>query len=533
MLPGSPIRPKDFTVVKSKGVFHCFYILNSASAFPDQTEKSFGHAISSDLYHWTQLPPVLTGETATWDSAHVWAPHIVQKDGAWWMFYTGVTQDANYNGTQRTGVAVSTDLVNWVRGPAPVFDASQTSWAWSKPRSSQPAFRDPFVMPDPDHPGSWLMAYTASYAPDTDATVIGLARSDGDFQHWTDVGPILDTWRAYTFNQVLESPHFLEHGGLWYLFVTTGSTQPISIYTAPSPTAPLAQWTYRGRLRSMLGYDTSSWYASETFMDGDHIMYSFVNGDRIEFREMVFGSSSIFSLMQPLYFHVAELDWPVSEIQRGDTTSLTIRLANPLSGSATIEAALVDLNGVETPVAPESLGIVSFVQSATDTLRLPWVARIWPRVPDSDTTAVMRFVLRVPDRSAESRLLTVRGKVAQSPHGTNDPGGDPTIEPPPTDPPERQAGSGPSLRPVTDLASVNATALAVGLPVAATARVDVYDVGGRRVRTLASGALPKGWTVLAWDGRDDTGGRLPRGVYFARLQLPGQAVTARLVLLDR
>ena len=64
--------------------------------------------------------------------------------------------------------------------------------------------------------------------------------------------------------------------------LTTNSGQPLSFYTSPDPTAERPVWTYRGRLRSMLGYDTSFFYASEHMRDGLRDYFCFVNGDRIE-----------------------------------------------------------------------------------------------------------------------------------------------------------------------------------------------------------------------------------------------------------
>ena len=48
-----------------------------------------------------------------------------------------------------------------------------------------------------------------------------------------------------------------------------------------------------------------------------------------------------------------------------------------------------------------------------------------------------------------------------------------------------------------------------------TARV--YDVGGRLVRVLADRSFPPGEYDLAWDGSDDRGRAMPRGVYFTEI----------------
>lgn len=61
--------------------------------------------------------------------------------------------------------------------------------------------------------------------------------------------------------------------------------------------------------------------------------------------------------------------------------------------------------------------------------------------------------------------------------------------------------------------------------------LDIFDVRGRLVRTLATGALQSGRTALGWDGRDGQGRSLPGGAYVARLSAPGIApVTVKLTL---
>jgi glucose/arabinose dehydrogenase len=73
--------------------------------------------------------------------------------------------------------------------------------------------------------------------------------------------------------------------------------------------------------------------------------------------------------------------------------------------------------------------------------------------------------------------------------------------------------------------------LEVDLPAPAEATVEVYDVTGRKVRTLHQGLLPAGRNGLAWDGRLDGGGTAPSGVYWLRLQAAGVVQSARTVLL--
>lgn len=71
----------------------------------------------------------------------------------------------------------------------------------------------------------------------------------------------------------------------------------------------------------------------------------------------------------------------------------------------------------------------------------------------------------------------------------------------------------------------------IGLPTAGHARLAVYDVAGRRLRTVADRALPIGRTKVIWDGRDASGTTVPSGVYFARLTGGFPSRTTRVPLV--
>jgi hypothetical protein len=65
---------------------------------------------------------------------------------------------------------------------------------------------------------------------------------------------------------------------------------------------------------------------------------------------------------------------------------------------------------------------------------------------------------------------------------------------------------------------------------AGSAELKVYDAGGRVVRTLASGPCSAGSYTTVWDGADDAGLRLARGIYFVRLATPDLTVKVKTVL---
>jgi len=77
----------------------------------------------------------------------------------------------------------------------------------------------------------------------------------------------------------------------------------------------------------------------------------------------------------------------------------------------------------------------------------------------------------------------------------------------------------------------SSTQLNVGLPKASDVRVDVYDVAGRRVRTLTERAVPSGWRQIPFAPRDDSGRPLASGVYFYRVRAAGTTITRRMVIV--
>jgi hypothetical protein len=73
--------------------------------------------------------------------------------------------------------------------------------------------------------------------------------------------------------------------------------------------------------------------------------------------------------------------------------------------------------------------------------------------------------------------------------------------------------------------------LSVAMPRDGWARLMLFDLRGRRVRTLADELLPAGVTDVVWDGRDERGQALSSGIYFARLMLPDGSTQVKKVTL--
>lgn len=76
------------------------------------------------------------------------------------------------------------------------------------------------------------------------------------------------------------------------------------------------------------------------------------------------------------------------------------------------------------------------------------------------------------------------------------------------------------------------TAISYGLAEDGMAELAIYDVVGRKVKTLVNGRETAGAHTVSWDGRDDSGDVVARGVYFARLRAGATSMKQTLVLTN-
>jgi len=62
--------------------------------------------------------------------------------------------------------------------------------------------------------------------------------------------------------------------------------------------------------------------------------------------------------------------------------------------------------------------------------------------------------------------------------------------------------------------------------------VSVYSPSGRLVTTLFAGVLEDQGGRFVWDGRDERGGRVASGVYFAVARTSSATYTTKMVLIE-
>lgn len=203
----------DHSFVVKDGRVHLFYNRGYIGyEWDTMPVNTVGHAVTDDLVNWTWEKPVISVDRNRFENYQVWSPGVAEKDGTYYMYYTGV----NYNCAQAICLATSRDLYNWEKAAAnPVVKPGP--WGpWSPERWSD--CRDAFVFVD-DGGIAYMYYCTAKYIdPEKGGaavTAVGIA-SSFDMLNWRDEG-------AYTFDicdVTLESPFVMKRNGKYYMFYT-------------------------------------------------------------------------------------------------------------------------------------------------------------------------------------------------------------------------------------------------------------------------------------------------------------------------
>jgi beta-xylosidase len=106
-------------------------------------EKQFAYARSLDFCTWEDLGPILTASSSDgWESLAKWAPFVLEEDGVYYMYYTGVTESY----TQSIMVATSSnpaDPNSWTQ-KGMIFQPSHDNMIWQAGRWAD--CRDPTVI---------------------------------------------------------------------------------------------------------------------------------------------------------------------------------------------------------------------------------------------------------------------------------------------------------------------------------------------------------------------------------------------------
>ena len=251
----------------NNGVYHLFFH-NEGHVSGNAIE----HYTSTDLQSLDYVGVALRGNPSGWDSRGLWAPHIIQYEDTYFMFYTGVEGDGP-DSKQRIGLATSTDLMTWTRYPVNncpgtsgdgcIYECNECWTTWDDPPGSyNQQCRDPFVIWDSVN-RRWVMFATAKSL--NQFGVVTVAYS-ANLLNWAGAGFIDATRRlatgvaGQTTGGQSENPHVMSYRGTHYLLFTDWqdpedsvsvlSPRTIAQYatssTLTADSTGSINWTYRG-----------------------------------------------------------------------------------------------------------------------------------------------------------------------------------------------------------------------------------------------------------------------------------------------
>ena len=227
------IRGKD-------GTWHMYGIIWPDPGSGDPTIANyFGHAAADDpdQESWEELEPPFYEESYI-DGKVLWAPHVIQHEDSFYMFYCGGGPVESYAIVLRT----SSDLE-----------------VWSDPRI---LFRDGFQARDPmviwcAGENMWVMYYTATTFPEGGHHVVAYRTSE-DLVHWSGREIAYTDFHEGTGYGPTESPFVVQRGDYYYLFI---GPRPFD-----QPTDTLHEWEHPG-------YDGTDVFRSDSWDQWENTDY--------------------------------------------------------------------------------------------------------------------------------------------------------------------------------------------------------------------------------------------------------------------
>jgi beta-fructofuranosidase len=182
-----------------EGTWHLIGITHPEPMAPFD-ELHLAHATAPALPGpWTKQPYALSTDAALGET-HLWAPHVIENDGCFWMFVCGGGSDKT---AYRIQLATSPDGTTWTRHPDNpiVVDGFEA--------------RDPMVLRVDNQ---WVLYYTATSAPEGGHHVVAAVTSD-DLVYWHDRRVVYTSSLTGTMAGPTESPFVVERDGRYYLFI--------------------------------------------------------------------------------------------------------------------------------------------------------------------------------------------------------------------------------------------------------------------------------------------------------------------------
>jgi len=236
-----------------QGEWHLFYLKAAPERFQG-VPFTWEHISSRDLVHWLEWPTALpAGAPGEPDADGAWTGSVVEREGAFHIFYTGYSKRRDPM-PQTICHATSSDLAHWRKDAAnPILLPDER---WYSPGD----WRDPFVYWNEGEGCYWMLicsrALSGLY---NQRGALALATSP-DLERWQVQPPL---WQPDLFYSA-ECPDMFRLGSRYYLVYSTYSPRFATSYRfAESPRGPWLSPSSDNRL------DDRLFYAAKTVSNGE------------------------------------------------------------------------------------------------------------------------------------------------------------------------------------------------------------------------------------------------------------------------
>lgn len=239
-------------IVYADGRYHLFYQYVPDSVAWD-AHLSWGHAVSTDLVHWTELAPALEPLAS---EVGCWSGSVVLRDGVPHLFYSRPTAE-DWGISKAVLVRGDATLSHWERHGV-VVDGP--------PSADFHDFRDPQVRRDGD---AWRMTVGATRRGFGGCV---LQFSSDDLEHWRYDGVLAErAWNPdedLRTGEVWECPQFLRVDDAWVLIVSAMDAGQSTLAEVVYAIGDYDGLHFAPRTWGRFGH-ARTLYATTTFTDAD------------------------------------------------------------------------------------------------------------------------------------------------------------------------------------------------------------------------------------------------------------------------
>ena len=212
----------DTWYCRKKGTdeIHAFYLQarRPGSSRTAVEETSLGHAVSTNLLDWTELPTVLPPEPlGELDDLQSWTGSTIEHNGKYYMFYTMRSSRDAYK-IQRLGMAVSDDLMTWKKYEGNPIINPDPHWYNTEEHPAVHGLvccRDLMVVRHDKRPGYFGVFATRTVTEEIQEGAVFAGAYTENFTDWEQTPPVFQS--PENKYSIVEMPDLYQMGGQWIL----------------------------------------------------------------------------------------------------------------------------------------------------------------------------------------------------------------------------------------------------------------------------------------------------------------------------